>query len=313
MSGPSPRVLYIAGSSRSGSTIVDNALGQVDGYFSGGEIRHLWRRGFLERRLCGCGEPLPSCATWNAVLEEAYGSAAAVDAVRMATLEAKFCRTRRVVRMNEGGRSSDELDVYVAELGKLYRAIHVVTGARVIVDSSKTPLYGEALTRIPGIELCVVHLVRDPRAVAYSSIRTKMQVDDGAARPMRRVGLVRGSLTWAVWNVFAERSLASASTRYMRLAYEDFATSPRAGLEAILELVGDQAGSAPIESDRMVTLRRTHTVSGNPGRFSTGVVEIRPDTEWTTSMPASQRLLVTAMTSPLLHRYGYAVRTKALP
>jgi hypothetical protein len=32
------KVLYILGGSRTGSTIVDNVLNEVDGFFSGGEI-----------------------------------------------------------------------------------------------------------------------------------------------------------------------------------------------------------------------------------------------------------------------------------
>ena len=47
---PAVRVLYIAGSGRSGSTILDRTLGQVDGFFSAGELCNLWGRGLLARR-----------------------------------------------------------------------------------------------------------------------------------------------------------------------------------------------------------------------------------------------------------------------
>ena len=48
-----------------------------------------------------------------------------------------------------------------------------------------------------------------------------------------------------------------------------------------------------------------HTVSGNPLRFQAGTFEIRPDEEWRTALPAGKRRLVTALTWPLLKRYGY--------
>lgn len=44
------KVLYIAGWGRSGSTILDNVLGQVEGFFSGGELSYLWERGLSENR-----------------------------------------------------------------------------------------------------------------------------------------------------------------------------------------------------------------------------------------------------------------------
>jgi hypothetical protein len=48
-----------------------------------------------------------------------------------------------------------------------------------------------------------------------------------------------------------------------------------------------------------------HTASGNPMRFSTGRIAIRPDDAWREAMPRTQRRAVTALTLPLLARYGY--------
>jgi hypothetical protein len=62
------KVLYIAGSGRSGSTILDNTLGQIDGFFSVGELRYIWERGLIEDRLCGCGERVHQCPFWAAAL-----------------------------------------------------------------------------------------------------------------------------------------------------------------------------------------------------------------------------------------------------
>src|SRR5207249_8771406 len=77
---PAVKVLYVAGSGRSGSTILDRILGQVDGFFSAGELCNLWGRGLLARRRCGCGTPVPDCPVWGAVLAEAFGGADQVDA-----------------------------------------------------------------------------------------------------------------------------------------------------------------------------------------------------------------------------------------
>src|SRR5580704_12095604 len=64
-------VLYIAGTGRSGSTLLANILGEVDGVFAAGEVRYLWQRGLTERRLCGCGVPVRECPVWSRVLAEA--------------------------------------------------------------------------------------------------------------------------------------------------------------------------------------------------------------------------------------------------
>ena len=76
-------VLYIAGTGRSGSTVLANLLGEVDGFFAAGEVRFLWQRGLVENRLCGCGAPVSECAVWREVFEVAARRGAPVDAAAM--------------------------------------------------------------------------------------------------------------------------------------------------------------------------------------------------------------------------------------
>ena len=72
-------MVYIAGSGRSGSTILDNILGQIGGWASAGELRFLWERGVLGDRLCGCGERFSVCPFWTQVLRSVSASGVAPD------------------------------------------------------------------------------------------------------------------------------------------------------------------------------------------------------------------------------------------
>src|SRR3712207_6711350 len=62
-------VLSIVGPGRSGTTILGNILGEVQGIVNAGEIRWLFQRGLLERRPCGCGLPPAECPRWSVVLD----------------------------------------------------------------------------------------------------------------------------------------------------------------------------------------------------------------------------------------------------
>src|SRR3954466_11303605 len=64
------RVLSIVGPGRSGTTILGNILGEVEGVTNAGELRWLWRRGLAERRPCGCGLPPAECPRWSVVLDD---------------------------------------------------------------------------------------------------------------------------------------------------------------------------------------------------------------------------------------------------
>lgn len=296
------KVLYIAGWGRSGSTILDNVLGQVDGFFSAGELMFLWRRGLVEGRLCGCGQPVRECEIWTRVLARAYPHG--VDPQEMLRLEAHSARTRHLplhlARIEPGSRR------YRDELGALYRALQAETGCRVIVDSSKSPSYGRVLAGTPGLDVRVVHLVRDPRAVAYSWVRRKLQRDDPRrTRSMRSHGPAASS---AYWNVLNEstRLLWPEAGRRLLLRYEDFVAHPQATVDEIVRFAGEQTVGLPWTGSGELALEPTHTVSGNPSRFDHGTVALRPDDEWERALRPRDRRVVDVITRPVRRKYGYS-------
>jgi Sulfotransferase domain len=157
---------------------------------------------------------------------------------------------------------------------------------------------------VPDLDFYVLHLIRDPRAAAYSWLKKKPQPDTDAREHMVRFSPTKSSALWNSWNVSAEALWRRAPEKYLRLRYEDFVADPRMNLERILEFVGFTA-ELPLAGEREVMLGVSHTVSGNPNRFETGAVELRPDREWTDKMAPRHRALVTTLTFPLLKHYGY--------
>ncbi len=306
------KVLYIAGFGRSGSTILGNILEEVEGFFHGGELNFIWEHNLMENRLCGCGAPFDECEVWCSVFERAFGGMERADAREMIRLQALGARTRHVPLMlsSRGRRAlTSRLGKYTARLERLYRAIGASTGSRVVVDSSKMPSYGYALGMVPGIELYVVHLIRDPRAAAYSWLK-EPRPDADERSYMNRVNTVKSSLLWDVWNASSEALWRGSPGRYMRLRYEDFVAEPRRTVESILGMLGENAGRLPFVGEREVELGAGHTVAGNPNRFRSGPVRLWLDEEWASRMRPRDRRLVTLLTLPLLVRYGYPVFTE---
>jgi hypothetical protein len=301
------KVLYVVGLGRSGSTILSNSLGQIGGYFSAGELNFIWRHNVIENRLCGCGRPFRECPVWTRVMDEAFGGLDGVDAREMMRLQSSGTRTRHIPLMltARGARALEErLEKLLINHRSLYEAIGSVTGSRVVVDSSKEPAHGYAMSLVPGVDFRVVHLIRDPRAAAYSWLKKKPQPDSEEIEHMVRFSPAKSSVLWDSWNASAEALWRRTPQKYLRLRYEDFVTDPRGSLERILELVGVTA-ELPLAGEREVRLGVSHTVSGNPNRFETGAVELRPDREWMDRMEPRHRALVTALTLPLLKHYGY--------
>lgn len=302
------KVLYVAGFGRSGSTILANSLGQIDGFFSGGEMNFIWKHALVEDRLCGCGRHSRRCPVWNAVFDEAFGGMDNVDAKEIMRLQNSGARTRHIPQMLTGkGRKTLEgrMGKFLSSSARLYEAVKSATGSRVIIDSSKEPAYGRAISMIPEIDLRVLHLVRDPRAAAYSWLKTKEQPDSEDREFMHQKSALDSAVLWDAWNLATEAMWRPSGGKYMRLRYEDFVADPKGSFRDILDFVGEPGSELPLTADREVKLGVSHTVSGNPNRFETGSVELKPDDRWKEEMTSKDRRIVAALTFPLLARYGY--------
>lgn len=303
------RVLYIAGWGRSGSTILDNILGQLDGFYSVGELRYIWERGFIENRLCGDGVPFRENNFWRTTLDRAFGGFDKIDPHRMARQQSSCISIRRLPLVIATGRlflAGTAPTGQLETISRLYRAVHEVSRCRVIVDSSKYPLYAHLLSLVPSIELYILHLVRDPRGVAHSWLRKKAQPDKGGGQLLSRHNPIKSSLQWGLLNSAASRLQWRHPNRYMLLRYEDFMQNPEAAVRRVAALVGEQPDGLPFVGERVVTLGTNQAFSGNPSRFHTGEVELQLDDEWKRKMASRHRLLVTGLTWPLLGKYGYS-------
>ncbi len=305
------RVLYIMGWGRSGSTILDNLLGQLDGFFSMGELHYFWERSVLGGRSCGCGRPVGECEVWSKVLAAKVSSDAA-QVVRWQSDAVRIRHTWRLLHSPRAGGSPLALDAYAGVTEHLYGAARAATGARILVDSSKRPSDAALLELLPDVEPFYVHLVRDPRAVAYSWKRKKAQRDTAAPAQMLTHGTLDNAVNWMVWNLAANAVRRKAGPgRSMLLRYEDFVSQPREVVAAISAMVGEATADLPFSDDGTIVLGTNHTVSGNPSRFTTGSVRIRPDQEWIAAQRSGDRLMTTALTVPLLHRYRYPLVPRA--
>ena len=309
-----PKVLFIGGWTRSGSTLLDVLVGANTGFFSTGELSSFWERGLVKGRQCGCGLRVRECPVWTSVMQRAFGSVEdhIARAPQIMAWQREAVRLKNLPRLLAHGRkgsSWEPLDRYMEVLDALYRAIAEVTGASVIVDSSKNVQDAAVLRLLPGVDPFLVHLVRDPRAVAHSMQRKVMlQADESDPVDMPRSSPASSAAGWTRVNAAAEIvRRAYGPGRSIRVRYEDLAADPRAVTQSLVRFTGEQPGGVDFLDSKTLMLPGNHTVWGNSSRFRTGRLEVRSDDEWTRKLTRSGRLVPTALTLPLLPRYGYPI------
>jgi hypothetical protein len=242
--------------------------------------------------------------------DEAFGGWDKIDAREIAQLEANVSRQRHIPLLIAPKISRDfdrQLDRFQTILQTVYAAIGKVGEATVVVDSSKDPAYAMTLWRAFGSDLTVAHLVRDSRAVAFSWGRQTLSLDrPGTDSTMHRFGPAEVGLRWTAYNAAME-ALKMMHVPYVRLRYEDLVADPRTEIRRIQTSVVTEVAPGDLRflDEGEVDMGVHHTLAGNPMRFGKGPVQLRSDERWKTQSSAKDRLVVTALTWPLLRRYGF--------
>ncbi len=306
-------VIYIVGSGRSGSTLLERVLGQMPGYVNVGELIQLARHVAPRNERCGCGQAFADCPFWTAVGKQAFGGWDNRYLESVCRLHGRVARQRYLPWLPATERAGRGRRADLAALGacyeSLYRAIAAESGAACVVDKSGDVRQVLMLAGA-GIDVRVIHLIRDVRGVAYSMSKRHMASPD----PLNRT-----EFTWrttpagaaALWVAVLseEKLLRRRGVPVARMRYEDFVCQPREAVEEALAQLGLSVGPSGLAhiGDRRVVLPLSHGLSGNPSRFRQGELILWVDEAWRDQMSRRDRIVVTMIGLPYLRRY-YARR-----
>ena len=297
---PEPLVIFLAGSTRSGSTVLERELAAAVGGVGVGEVRYAWQRGIAEDNRCSCGADFSACAFWSKVLVSCREDGTPLSESQIPALNS-IIRTRRVIQYEHPIllRRWKPFGAIAPVVKNLYRSIARASAGAVIIDSSKDPMYLRLVMATGVHRVLVIHLTRDSRGVAYSWSRRRVRPEvTGRVELMPVLSPRAVAREWNRVNALLEWR---KPPHYLRLRYEDFADAPQETLNTVVDCM--RGLGWPRGGDIMAF----HSVAGNPVRFDSSR-SIERDREWESAMPALDRATVTALTAPLLYRYGYPVR-----
>lgn len=303
------KVLFIGGLGRSGSTLVERLLNELPQTIAVGETVHLWERGLRDQERCGCGQLFADCEHWTRVGETAFGGWDKLDLDRIIDLRWSVDRSRRlpqILRALRSGEIGSDQQVYLDHLrAVLLASADVAGGAEVILESSKHLSTAALLSLDPALDVRVLHLVRDPRGVAYSwTKQVKRPEADDQLMPVYKPSRTAGR--WVSDNLGFQR-LAAEGVPTLTLRYEDFLAQPAGTLASITQLMGlDQPVEFPfLEGDKARLVTPMHSIAGNPLRFGGDELVLRLDDAWRTNLDPSAQRVVTTICRPVLGRFGY--------
>jgi hypothetical protein len=258
-----PTVVFVAGLTHSGSTLLDFLLSSHGPLISLGElvptidIDGASCRLDESDRICSCGRLVSECNYW------------------------------REVRTHLGTRRSTTLMTrYQAALETF---ASVFGPAAIAIDSSKSLRALRIVASVPSIDLRVVHLMRDVRSWVISRIdndvrRHRYDVRDLVAReglrawrPLISRSAFARFLIWYEGNRRLARFIKEASLRVLRCSYEELCFNPQAEITKIRAFAGAPASSLSTHAIEP----KHHVALGNRIRLDTvRRASVRYDTRW---------------------------------
>ncbi|MGI8986606.1 MAG: sulfotransferase [Nocardioidaceae bacterium] len=303
-------VLFVGGMPRSGSTLFDLMVGQLPGHCDVGELFYMWQAGPLRDQRCACGVAFSECPFWSEVGDRAFDGWENVDAAEVLALQSQVDSTAQMFLARLLPRRSARaagvrryLDLTVA----VYRAVADVTGARVVVDSTKRPSTAYLLAGEPRVDLAVAHVVRDPRGVLNSwSREVPLPEDSGARSHLKRRAMRQVVRRWVTVNTMIGR-LSGCGVPILLVRYEDLVDDPVPVMESVLRLTGAEpvAGDLDFIGPEGVHTGVSHAASGGRVRFRTGPMPLKLDEAWRRELPRWKQVVTSTVCKPLMGRYGY--------
>jgi hypothetical protein len=299
------RLVYVLAASHSGSTLLSMLLGSHPDLCTVGELKAVIHED-INRYQCSCGELIRQCPFWARINALMRKSGFAFDISEPYT-DVKAIRSpyvRRLLRPLHRGAWLEHLrDAALrcsptwrreyprvqARTAALIRAVFHLTGANIIVDSSKYALRLKYALRNPALDVQVVRLIRDGRAVALT-----YRVDDH--RPSMR----KCAEEWRRSNEEAEELLGRvAPARWTEVRYEELCADPRATMQRLFRFIDVAPG--PVNLDFR---SRSRHVVGNWMRLQE-TTEIKRDDRWKTMLSAEDLAEFDAVAGDTNRHYGY--------
>jgi hypothetical protein len=254
-----PKVVLIAGSAHGGTTILSMVLGQHPQIFATGKLRNFPHGDlFNEDKVCSCGTPTHACPFWTQIREQFRPLQDAPDQQK---------------------------------IPRLVEIISRESGLPFVCDVSHNVEYAQLLAGICGIDLYLVHVVRDGRGVVHSRIRKDLGIGRLTPSFFGRVGRAfTASRRWLRHHREFARLQKKLGGKAVCIQYEELCRDPRTALKPVGECLGldfDEIGKRLGEGQQLKPV--AHLLRGNQVLRSRSDIVLRHDTAYRTAMSWTDR------------------------
>jgi hypothetical protein len=299
------KILYIAGYSRSGSTILDILLGSHRDMVGTGELVYLFDDWLLPERLCTCGEPYSNCNFWkNFKLPEGTNFNDAIEIIRRVE-----CRSS-LSKLINNKVPVDLIQKYNLVQTALYNYIFRTSQKNIIIDSSKTSrdMAGRyyALYKHTDFDVYVIHLVKNGQSVVESFVKRGSNWAQEGYKKTNKFLAVRSSLGWFLANSIAQRlGKRMPEKHFMQIKYEDLVSQPENILLEISSFLDTDLSEVMTMIKKEIPFHPKHNIGGNRLRLEKEIKFSKSYSSKKIGLSIYHRLIFNLIAGRLHKKLGY--------
>lgn len=256
---------------------------------------------------CSCGDRIRACHFWNQVAAQMnerhlsfdcgnfdtsirLGKNACAQRLLTGSLLSTALEDMRDRMLRLWPVQNQRIQCVMARIEALAASVLHVAGKSVFLDASKNPMTIRHLSFLPGIELRVVHLVRDVRGAGLSKRKNKNETNWN-----------RAITAWVRKNRTIERQLRRLPAgNWIRIRYEDMCRAPADTMNRFFEFCGLQPLGLPKDFSSI-----SHHIVGNRMRL-TSSGQVRLDEGWRRVLTPAEVNAAMKIAGTMHLRYGYS-------
>lgn len=297
------KLIYIVGTSHSGSTMLSYIIGSAPQVINGGELKffaeHSQKGTYNEhleymKNTCSCGMKSYECPFWNKI-ESKLGSKINIYHESRFRGENMILRMKILLPFYKFPKSKEIVDDYLLVKTLIDEGKKTKASISLVLDTSKNINRLIYLRSHLCFDIKVLFLVRDGRGFVNSSIKATKK------------GFYRWLKQWIITNFLIARYLKKENITYFQLSYDEFCINPDKYISKINQLF-----DINIPADYVSAVKRNedHIRAGNPVRLDIkNFSGMKIDRKWQVEMSLFKRIITTIITYPFNKLWIYKNKT----